>query len=151
MRKVSKFMARNEWTLRSGGAKGADTAFELGCDDREGKKEIYLPYKNFNGNGSPLFHVERKARLLAKLFHPNWPALGPTARDFMGRNTYQILSSDLDTPVSFVICWTPKGQVTGGTGQALRMANHYGIPVFNFGSQSETEISDSIQEIMERI
>lgn len=151
MRKVAKFMARHNWTLRSGGAKGADSAFELGCDDGEGKKEIYLPHKAFNGNKSPLFTVDRKARLLAKLFHPNWSALGPTGRDFMGRNAYQILSPDLDTPVSFVLCWTPEGKGSGGTGQAIRMANHFRIPVFDLGSQSEAEVSDSIQEIMERI
>ena len=38
---------------------------------------------------------------------------------------------------SFVLCWTPDGAVeetsrrTGGTGQAIRLANKFNIPVFN--------------------
>ena len=44
-----------------------------------------------------------------------------------------MLGDDLDQPVSFVVCWTPGGEVTGGTGQALRIAAdpQYNIPVFN--------------------
>jgi len=45
---------------------------------------------------------------------------------------------DLKTPVSFVLCWTPDGAETttdpdhtGGTGQAIRIANANAIPVFN--------------------
>lgn len=40
-------------------------------------------------------------------------------------------------PSSFVLCWTPDGethfptQFTGGTGQAIRIANAFNIPVYN--------------------
>ena len=33
----------------------------------------------------------------------------------------------------FVLCWTPYGAAAGGTGQALRIAEHHHIPVFNLG------------------
>jgi hypothetical protein len=49
----------------------------------------------------------------------------------MARNAMQILGEDLQTPTEFVIAWTIDGRDSGGTGQALRMADYYGIPIFN--------------------
>ena len=49
------------------------------------------------------------------------------------RNACQILGMDGETPVSMVICWTPKGLRTGGTGQALRIAEAFNIPIFDLG------------------
>jgi len=146
--RIGKVLGKKQYILRSGGARGADTAFQQGADASGGNTEIFLPYPRFNYNSDPVIPITREARLLAKLFHPNWPALGDTGRDFMGRNCYQILSPSLDSPVSFVICWTPNGRITGGTGQALRMANYFGIPVFNAGSMSEQQISDGVLDII---
>jgi hypothetical protein len=159
------------FTLRSGGAKGADTAFESGAlgaangqvdDDtvhalRKSQEtvwdriEIYLPYQRFNGHPSPLYGTTKEARLIAKQYHPRWDILSCTGRDFMGRNAYQILGSGLDTPVSFVLCWTPKGKISGGTGQALRHAKDLGIPILNFGVDDDQYISDCLQKQIERI
>lgn len=150
MVQIGKAMATMNCTLRSGGAEGADEAFEAGCDLNQGKKEIYLPWQGFRRNSSPLFGTTREARLLAKQFHPKWEILGARARDFMGRNSYQVLGQTLDTPADVIICWTPGGKIVGGTGQALRMAEHYEIPVVNLGSKSDDEVSDSIFAIHER-
>lgn len=147
MNVLGQFMASEGHTLRSGGATGADKAFEQGCDAQQGNKEIYLPWKGFNGNPSELYGTTREARILAGEFHPNWPNVGPTGRDFMGRNCYQVLGQDLETPTNFVICWTPNGKVIGGTGQALRMANYYEIPVLNFGHHSLEEIEEAINSL----
>ncbi len=49
----------------------------------------------------------------------------------------RILGRALDRPCSFVVCWTDDGSLdgqagsAGGTGQALRIASRYGVPVFN--------------------
>lgn len=145
---LARYMASYNHTLRSGGANGADTAFEKGCDVLSGKKEIYLPKKGFNKNPSPLFGSTREARQIAKHFHPYWENLGCYARDFMGRNTYQILGLDLKTPADCVICWTPEGKIVGGTGQALRMAEHYHIPVFNLGECSLEESNEKIVKFL---
>lgn len=145
---LGKYLAKQGCILRSGGAKGADTAFEQGCDLAEGKKQIFLPWKNFNGNQSPLHTVTREARLLAKKYHPNWPVLGDRGRDFMGRNAYQMLGQTLLCPTSFVVCWTPNGEVVGGTGQALRMAEDLHIPVFNLGSMTLDEIDQKLPEFL---
>lgn len=134
--------------LRSGGADGADTAFEQGCLDAGGACDIFLPWKGFNGHHSPLYGTTRDARLLAKRYHPKWHILSNGVRDLMGRNCYQILGSDLNTPCSFVVCWTPNGAITGGTGQALRMAGDLNIPVFNFAIHSEEEMNEQILQII---
>lgn len=142
MRQAATFLAREGCILRSGGAKGADSAFEDGCDAVGGKKEIFLPWKGFNGNPSKHYGTTREARILASRFHPNWEVIGPAGRDFHGRNCYQILGQDLETPAKFVLCWTDQGRIEGGTGQALRMALHYEIPIFNFGNQTDDDISE---------
>lgn len=148
MRSVGRFMATWGHTLRSGAARGADSAFEDGCDSVQGEKEIYLPFRGFSRSTSELYGTCKEARMLAKEFHPNWAVLGDSARDFMGRNCYQVLGPSLRTPTDFIICWTPGGKVVGGTGQALRMAEHYRIPVFNLGSMSLDEANDEITKLL---
>ena len=49
----------------------------------------------------------------------------------MARNAYCMLGPDLKSPVDFVLCWTPNAKVVGGTGQGLRIALDYNIPIFN--------------------
>ena len=149
MRLMAKFMATDGHTLRSGGASGADTAFEHGCDEGAGLKEIYLPRKWYNRNESPLFDITLESRKLASKFHPNWSNLGDVGRFFMARNAYQVLGQDLKTPTDFIVCWTPGGKLVGGTGQALRMANHYRIPIFNLGSMSRDDVSNEITLILD--
>lgn len=148
MTALGRYMASKKHTLRSGGAKGADSAFELGCASKFGKMEIYLPYQFFNKNESLIFGTTKEARLLARNFHPNWGNVSDAGRIFMARNAYQILGLDLKTPTDFVVCWTPNGKIVGGTGQALRMADHYRIPVFNFGSMSLDQMDKAITNIL---
>lgn len=138
MVQVGEYMAYNGHTLRSGGAQGADRAFEIGCDYKSiGTKEIFLAYE-----------VSSEAMTLASKFHPAWKNLSPYVKKLMGRNSFQILGRDLDTPTGFVICWTPDGKIVGGTGQALRMANYYEIPIINFGSASFVEIDKRLMDIL---
>ncbi len=131
---VSSFLSKMGFILRSGGAPGADTMFEEAC---EGEKEIYLPWKGFNRNESELFmdvispELVLKSKEIAKKFHPNWNALTEASKKLMCRNTFQILGKDLNTPASFVVCWTQGGTINGGTGQAMRIAKDLKIPIFN--------------------
>lgn len=149
MESAARFLGSWGYLLRSGGAKGADSAFERGCDQVEGSKHIFLPWKGFNKNQSPLWGTTKEARLLAKKYHPNWNNVSDRGRDFHARNCYQILGATLDKPCNFVLCWTPNGKPVGGTGQALRIAKDYGIEIINFGSMSLEQISDRIQELTE--
>lgn len=148
MQKVGKFLAKEGFTLRSGGAKGADTAFEQGCDEVGGAKEIFLPWKCFNGHSSKLYGHTQAAYKMAKLYHPKWEFLLPTVREMMARNSHQVLGLDLNDPVKFICCWTKNGMVDGGTGQALRIANALKIPIVNFGSMKLPEVDLKIRELI---
>lgn len=137
---ISHTLAKEGLVLRSGGADGADMAFEKGCDAGQGKKEIFLPWKGFNGNPSALFSVcDRAKEIAADVIGTRWKHLTPAVKNLMARNVYQVLGKNLDLPSSFVICFTPDGCVdkahrtskTGGTGQAIAIASERNIPVFN--------------------
>ena len=52
MRRCAQTLGRAGFTLRSGGAGGADTTFEKGCDDVQGEKEIYIPWNGFGAKGT---------------------------------------------------------------------------------------------------
>jgi hypothetical protein len=130
MTEAANFLYSHGYVLRSGGANGADSAFEAGVPD-DTMKEIYLPWKNFNGNKSRLFEISEEALQLASQFHPAWDLLSYGVRKLIARNGYQVLGYDLNTPVSFVLCWTKGGKDIGGTAQAIKIAKSRGIPVFN--------------------
>lgn len=138
MTKLAMYLDRKECTLRSGGAEGADTAFEQGSSN----KEIFLPWPGFNNNQSKLNSVCEEAMKIAKSFHPYWSNLSKGAKKLQGRNVYQVLGKNLKDPSSFVICWTPDGaetkttNKTGGTGQAIRIANYYGVPIYNLANDN---------------
>lgn len=146
---AGRALAQLGFVLRSGGAKGADTAFENGCDSVNGKKQIFLPYKGFNRHPSPFYGTTPEARALARRLHPNWPVIGDNGRDFLARNGFQILGPDLKTPSAFVLLWTPKGEIVGGTGQAMRVAIDSGIPILNFATDEMSYISDFILKLSE--
>ena len=139
MEKFAEHMGKRNHVLRSGGADGADLAFEVGAKRAESPMEIYLPWKGFNGNLSPLFYPSPAALDVAAQYHPAWQRLSEAAKKLMARNSHQILGLDLKTPCDFVVCWTPDGYNqhsqrmpdTGGTGQAIDIAIAHNIPVYN--------------------
>ena len=137
-----------EALLRSGGAEGADLAFEFGARLGGGQTEIYLPWKGFNDriNNHYMSAPSPAAIELAKQYHPGWNHLTQGAKLLIARNGHQVLGKNLDDPVDMVICWTNNGSITGkepntgGTGQALRIAaDHPGIQVYNLKNRDHLE------------
>lgn len=123
-------MAKFKYTLRSGGAEGADTAFEKGADLGGGKKEIFLPWPRFNNHPSELCNPDPVTYEYVKL-HPKYAYLSRGAIKLHARNVHQILGKDLRTKSKIVICYTDENRKSGGTKQALRIANNFKIPIFN--------------------
>ena len=123
--KISK-----SFCLLSGGADGADAAFEKGAKH----KQIFLPWDGFNGRfvDNDQYFVPPLNLDLVKKYHPKFASLSDACKKLMSRNSYQVLGPTLDTPVEFVLCWTKDGKASGGTGQAIRIAESRNIPVFNF-------------------
>ena len=134
MIRAAQILREMGFVLRSGGADGADSWFEAGAGS---DSEIYLPWPGYNGHPSGLSHVCDRALEIARSHHPAWRRCSPAGRKLLGRNCYQILGPDLESPSEFVICWTPEGKITGGTGQALRVAQAHGIPIFNLAADPE--------------
>lgn len=138
MYNIARELAIKGWLLRSGGADGADIAFEGGCDANGGKKEIWLPWRRFNGSQSELILPEfgkqfDRAMSIASSVHPAWGRTSQAGRRLHARNVFQVLGADFETPVNQVICWTPNGALVGGTATALRLAARYNIEVVNLG------------------
>jgi hypothetical protein len=130
MTAIAQQLASLGWVLRSGGAVGADVAFEEGAEE----KEIY--------RGSDA--TDEALRLAARL-HPAWDRCSDHARRLLARNALQVLGRDLLTPSKMVICWTVDGKDTGGTAIAIRIAQERAIPVFNlFAPQAAIDLEDAL-------
>lgn len=132
------------WTLRSGGAPGADQAFESGLCPWH-PREIFLPWKGFEKNPSTLYPASKEAYEMASKFHPKWSSLSDVAKAFHARNCHQVLGINLDKPVEMIICYTEGGSGSGGTGQAIRIAKSMKIPIFDFG---RSEAADELRHYM---
>lgn len=122
--------------LRSGGADGADSAFERGADEVHAAKQIYLPWPRFNGSDSPFTTQKPAAFGIAAMIHPKWDYLKESVKKLHARNAHQVLGPDLDSPSMFVVCWTPQGGDMGGTRTAIVLARRENIPVFNLANES---------------
>lgn len=140
MWKLGWQFAKKGYTLRSGAADGADKAGEQGCDDAGGLKEIFLPWKGFNGSKSEFYTIPLKAFEIAEAIHPAWHQLSEAAKRLHARNCMQVLGMSLDSPSEFLVCWTNKGEHVGGTRTAIVFAKQHNIPVFNL--YFETAIED---------
>jgi hypothetical protein len=148
----------DRWMLRSGHAEGADQAFETGVllyamsiNSHDPNMEIFIPYNGFNGafRSSKYILVQPSDELkrIARHFHPAWERCTEMAKYLHMRNVWEIAGQDLNTPVDMVVCWTLNGKFEGGTGQALRMAQHLNIPIFNLAILGvDQELCDFIQQ-----
>lgn len=135
---LAKHLEASGFILRSGGAPGADDAFEAGVQSDD-MKEIFLPWSGFNNKSSSFCRPTKEAFKLAQQHHKAWMRLSLGAQKLMARNSHQVLGYDLKSPSGFVVCYTKDGceshetrsRDTGGTGQALTIASLNGIPIFN--------------------
>jgi len=126
---MASILEDNGYTLRTGDARGADAAFRQGVASKENVKAYSVD------------DVNDKALELGKKYHPAWERVGSYGRKLHARNSFQVLGDDLDDPKPsmFLICWTPDGATsddersidTGGTGQAISIADDFNIPVYN--------------------
>lgn len=118
MTRLAGRLCNLEYILRSGGAEGADTAFE----------------KNLPPEAKVIFRARDatpEAIALAATVHPAWYACSPAARQLHGRNCMIILGANLDEPAKFVICWQDPTVDRGGTRLGMNLAASRGIPVYN--------------------
>lgn len=165
MHNMALFLYERDWSLRSGGADGADAAFEDGVDvakqtlsrapTNTPAKVIYLPWRGYNNNSSQMYPenypLQKYESDIAERIHPAWNRCSRGAKLLHTRNMRIMFGHPGNyEPVKFVIAWTKDGALTGGTAQALRLAEAYNIPVFNLGlPKSSKEMYALFQEFSE--
>lgn len=129
------------YTLRTGAARGCDTAFARGVKSTTNRL-IYNPPNRFIRPNPNIIDCSQlpnwqQAIDISSRYHPKWKSLSHSAKMLMSRSVYQILGTTLDDPSEFVLCYTSDGsegdtsKQTGGTGQAIRIAVDFNIPVIN--------------------
>lgn len=149
---IGEFMADKKFILRSGAADGSDVAFETGCNNRNGRKEIYLPWRRFNNHRSELHGVSDDAIDLAEQIHPAFNKCSVAAQKLHARNCYQVLGRELKTPSSILICFTGDGTAKGGTRTAIKLAEMNKIPVLNtFAYNNTADLIKILDEILESL
>lgn len=144
---VASVLGKQGWVLRSGGADGADSAFEAGCDAVQGSKKIYIPWDGFNGmqqDGQSVLTLDQGDRsgatALVRDVHPAYGMLSRGALALHARNAYEVLGLYLDTPSKFLLCYAPVdkyGVPKGGTRTSWVLAQMYDIPCFNLGNDRD--------------
>ena len=170
MYKISKELESLGYTGQSGGAIGADKAFEGANQPWEkedgtiaGTKEFTKSKANVTkwakyGDGkntASKFVVFKssdsndKVRSIAKEIHPKKQELSDNdGLDLHARNTFQVFGKNLDTPVDFVLFYAQEQKDSirpkGGTGQAAEMARLKGIPTINMADKNWREQLDNV-------
>ena len=139
MTELAEALQERGWILRSGGADGADLAFEKGAGTR---KNIFIPWKGFNDSLSPYYNIPDKAFEVAAKIHPAWDKLGQGAKRLHARNIMQVTGMNLKVKSKFIVCWTKGGKYKGGTATAMKLADMLKIKVFNL-------FNDKVEEILE--
>ena len=147
---MAEWLARTDWYLHSGGARGADSAFAEGTPPD--LRTLFLPWRGYNGldgAGCQILNGFEQAVCMAYAarLHPAWDRCSPGARLLHGRNVALILGPELENPIDAVVAWTEGGAVTGGTGMGIRIAESRGIPVFNLGSMTPRAVCERLAAI----
>ena len=145
---VGRGLARNGFTLRSGGARGSDSLWEYGARTGEARPGEGLPEPE-------IYRVEPPppewAFSLVQEFVDSkhtWGTFPVYKRGLLARNMQQILGRDGNSPSMWVLYWTEAEgfdtPAAGGTRYALRCAAKYGIPMLNLGRPG----SDSAEKVL---
>lgn len=142
------------WWVRSGHADGADYAFEVGAREN---CIVYLPWRTFNkdkelvGRGHAEPFREEVFKIVCK-HQPYAKDLTSGVKLIKSRNVYQVLGVDLKSPSNVVVCWTPFGETTGGTGLAIQIAEANKIPVINVGDERvEKDFNNILRDIIGKV
>lgn len=141
---ITSWLCARGVKLRTGDATGMDEIFRTAAP--KDMCQFFAPHGRYNKHpdatmispSSTLPCYYSQARDITANTHPAYHHIGDFERELHIRNAFEVLGTELNQPSNFLLCWTKDGaeakttRETGGTGQAIRLALHYNIPVFNF-------------------
>ena len=162
MRDIAQTLGAAGIALSTGGADGADKAFETGALTTDAPITVHTPWPGYNGyrpgrqpeTEIDVVHPNAAATVqghgyadLAREHHPYWNRCSRGARALFLRNVSILagaLNDDGETlPVRAVIAYTPNGlpvgREAGGTGHTLRTAAALEIPCLNLSPRTPPE------------
>ncbi len=152
MSTIASELAHAGWSLRSGHADGADLAFEQGSKASSVRNQIFLPWAGFNGADplNPNYIVmtdaefDKASDIVSRhLETAHWRNMKDSHRRLHARNALQVFGPDLSpyadesSKSEFIICWTPEAKEVGGTATAIKLANYWGIRLFNLADPDD--------------
>ena len=146
---IGRICGKRGLVLRSGGARGADQAFEKGCDMEKGHKMIW------RATWGELIKEEEWAKELASTVCWEYPLkdMRSRTRNLIIRNMYQIFGERNTTPVDFCIYYNLDDPMIkgskGGTRYAVRVAKQSNIPCFNLRTE-QREFADFFKAYFEK-
>jgi uncharacterized protein YeaO (DUF488 family) len=139
MESIAALLEEKGFVLRSGGAKGADSAFEKGVKNSSMKEIFYA-------SDCEDWCLKEVSRYVPSN-RPPLEKMKSYTQKLLGRNMKQILGARGDKPVDFVVCWTSDGKDSGGTGYGLRCAKEHGIAVYNlFNKEDRKEFYEFVKK-----
>lgn len=134
---IGRYLIGIGYRNRTGDAVGMDAAWRKVCAHA---CDFYAPRNRSNPLADAKIitgeHYVR-AKNITRQYHPYFHNLGDFEAELHIRNVFEVLGDELNNPSEFLVCWTKDGaekkttRETGGTGQAIRLAIAYDIPVFN--------------------
>lgn len=128
--------------------KASEFQFEVYVAEQKNITQSPLPNKHL-AIVRPSHLIKRSEELAQEVLgNAHWSRCNEWARGMHSRNCHQIFGIDLKNPVDAVICWTPYGNLVGGTATALKLAIKANIPIFNLGRVDQDACKQEIRQFL---
>lgn len=122
--------------------------FEVYVAEQKNITRSTLPNKHLAIVRNPDLIGETHKLCLEVMGPDHWNRCNDWAKGMHSRNCHQIFGYDLKSPVDAVICWTPNGNIQGGTATAIKLALKANIPVFNLGRKDQDVVLEEIRQFL---
>lgn len=137
---IVKVLSGHGFTLRYGGTEEFESRFEKVAE----RKELILPWRDFNEKQSKFTFNNDRSLAVAKMFHPTFDTMKKGVQAFLARNARLILGHEMKSPTNFLICWTDDGceslrektSATGFVGHPIAIASAAHVPIYNLNREN---------------